>query len=128
MKSNQKHIKLWLFKVALFLSVFSFSGFSLQAHTALQNVVHTELLESRGLNKQWSLAHFDKYNPSIPNLRSPGDSKSGIYALINFDTLVKTKLRLSLNTTFNYSNSSVNHQVKIPFSPTEEEIPLYSFR
>ncbi len=117
-----------LFKAALLLSICSFSGFSLQPQLALQKTTHTELV--------------DLASPKTKKLKkkfTPATKSVGLTSNFHLSLLLKFKLdsaylknQLATRFTVNrkelllHYNSVRNHQIKIPSSPADEEIPVFS--
>jgi len=115
-------IRLLLFKAVLFFSVFSFSGFNLQIHSAFNESVKTELVESRIRNPVYRLKKNSKILLASPLL----DVKSfNIWALLNDNNVLKSKFKSYRNRIFLYSITSIKILFKIPSSFSEDEtLPL----
>lgn len=118
----QNLIRLWLFKAVLFFSVFSFSGFNLQIQSAINESVKTELVESRIRKPVYGLKkNTNKYSKTL--LASPLlDIKSlNIWAILNHNTILKTKFKSYRNRIVLYSITSIKTRFKIPPTSSEDE-------
>lgn len=125
-KYCKNSIRLWLFKAVLFFSVFSFSGFNLQIHSAFNESVKTELVESRILKPVYRLKKNTKKFKKILLTSPLSDVKSfNIWALLNDNNVLKIKFKSYRNRILLYSFTSIKILFKIPSSSSEDEtLPL----
>jgi len=113
LKYNTKLLRLRLFKAALLLSVFSFSGFSLQLHAAFSESYRTELVESRISKPHFSLDKINKKHSRIPLVSQQELS------LMNYENLLKVMFKTYHDKILLRSASVKETHIKIPPSSSE---------
>ncbi len=122
---NQNVIRLCLFKVALFFSVFAFSGFNEKIQNSFQESTKTELVQSRNFKSVFSLNSFTNKHLTTPfsefNLEiKPYHS----YALLYFKKNVIIKHKVALKKTLSYDFFSIKLPIKTSLSSSSDETPL----
>lgn len=122
-KYNKEIIQLWSLKVALFFSVFAFSGFNTQIRNTFLESTKTELVESRDSQPIFSLKHFT-HQVSIAAFK--WDYKNDIWALSIFNQSTEVKYQSLQKLRLSYTFSSVNLPIKMPVLPTEDSVILSS--
>lgn len=108
-KINIKYLKginqVWLLRAALFVSIFSFSGFNLQAHSILSQSFKTELVESRNRQEVYQLKRvYKKYSKALLINSHLIDKPFNIRALWNYHNVLNNKFKLCQNRTFPFHN------------------------
>jgi len=124
-KYNQNRIRLWLFNAVLIASVFSFSGFNLPIHPAVNEPVKTELVESN-IQKpfyclKWNTTSYCKtqLSNSLSTIKS-----FHVWGLINHFNVVNVKYKSYQSKTQLYNIASIEPNRIIPTSTYEGEAPL----
>lgn len=93
LKYTSWSLKLFMFKVALLLSVFAFSGFNLQIHSKLQQANQSELVESRS---DTSIKTVNDFNHQFWNfLNIKGAQTYNYWALLHFNHLLETAYKVN---------------------------------
>lgn len=119
---NVSNARLWLFKVALLLTAFSFSGFIQEGQHLLDEPVKTELVET---SVHYSLASFSLFAEGHQELLSEGLAieigNYGCWNLLNFNSLVDVKYRASLQKRLSHKTPLVKWLIRKTTPPSEED-------
>jgi len=111
-----------LVRATLVLSVLSFSGLNLQAHSQANTVVRTELTETRIRKPDYKLDFQSKIIfSSTPSYCCNFYSQS----ILGFYNILRSKFKSYKNRILLYYLLPINKQIKIPTSSSKDEKPLY---
>lgn len=126
-KYTKQQIQLCLFKVALCFSVFAFTGYNVQAESAFQQSIQTELVESKVSNFDFNLNNFTKTYIKIPSTGFQFDIRPyNSYALLYTQKLILIKYKNAFKETLSYNVFSIKLLVKKSLSSSEDEFHFLS--
>ena len=115
-------IQLWLFKAALFICVFSFSGLNSQAQSTLSQSFKTELVEARDRKKVYQLKRlFKKYAKSLLSNPSLTSKSFNIWTLLNYNKVVNAKFKIYQRKVFYLYNILIKLFLKTPSFYSEDD-------
>jgi hypothetical protein len=122
-KYFKNSIRLCLFKVALLLSVFSFSGFNAQLQSTNYHATQVELVESRTSKPIGKINKLENQFYYISVALSSFISKPfNIWALRNHNHLFEVDLKINQKKTLLYQIFPIKTLFKIPSPSSEDEI------
>lgn len=124
-KYFRKTSQLWLLKVALLFSVFTFVGFNENIQDTYLESDKTELVESRNYSSDFNLNNFSKHIISTTFVRFFFDSESYNYSLVllNLNRSLKIKFRSISNQFLSYNFTYIKQLIKtLPSSPEGESL------
>ena len=125
-KYKQHSVRLWLLQVALFFSVFAFSGFNEKIQDSFHESDKTELVESQILKPVLSLNSFTNTCLTLLFTAFPFDVNSyRTYALLHFKKYIVIKYKAALKETLSYKLSSIKLPIKITLPSSSDEMPPF---
>lgn len=125
-KYCHKNIRLWIFKATLLLSVFAFSGFSLQAHSAFNQSIKTELVTSRSDKSNYQLKRACKKYYKIPFTNSAQVYNSfNAWALIIYNNTLLSDLKQYKKRTLLFYLNSLKLFFKKTILSSKDNPPLF---
>lgn len=119
---NVNNARLWLFKVALLLTVFSFSGFIAEGEYLLNEPVRTELVETSVRHAPASFSFLAESHQELPPEGSSVEvNVYGYWDLLNFNSLVEVRYKSYLQKKIFHQEPSVKWLIRKTTSPSEED-------
>ena len=121
---NVNNARLWLFKVALLLTVFSFSGFIAEGEYLLDEPVRTELVET-SVHHAHAPASFSLLAEGHQETSSEGPTAEvkvyGCWDLVNFNSLVEVRYKSSLLKKISHQEPLVKWLIRKTTPASEED-------
>ncbi|SER10090.1 hypothetical protein [Neolewinella agarilytica] len=120
--SNKSSARLWSFKVALLLTIFSFSGFIGEGEYLLNEPFRTELVETSVHHTPASLSFWAEGHQELsPERPSAEVNTYGYCNLLNFNSLVEVRYKSSLRQRLPQQAASVKWLIRKRTAPSEED-------
>lgn len=119
---NVSNTRLWLFKVALLLTAFSFSGFIEGGQYLLDEPVKTELVETSAHHFPVNFIFFTEGHQEFPLEGLPAELGTNCnFDLLNFNSLVEVKYKTSLQKRLSHKAPLVKRLIRKTTQPSEED-------